>query len=84
MLPSYVFETWFKIDKKFYAKGIQNNGILNHTANKYWENKAFLTSLILRFIFVKTVSIARKYKIPPEVFEIKFLYLVLIKVFAIL
>ena len=72
-----------RLMKNFMQK-VYKTGILDHTANKYWENKAFLTSLILCFIFVKTVSIVRKYKIPPEVFEIKFLYLVLIKVFAIL
>ena len=38
MLPSYLIKTNFKIDKKFNAKGIQNNSIWNHTAKGYWEN----------------------------------------------
>ena len=38
------------IDKKFDAKGIQNNGIWNHTANRYLENKP-LTCPILHFNF---------------------------------
>ena len=53
----------------------------------------FLTCAILRFdlhlqngnIFVKTVFAIRKYdKIPPEFFQIKFSYLILIKTFAII
>ena len=53
----------------------------------------FLTCRILRFdfhlqngnIFVKTVCAIRKYsKIPPELFQIKFSYLILIKIFAII
>ena len=42
MLSSYLFRTDFKIDEKFNAKGIQNNGIWNHTTKGYWENKSFL------------------------------------------
>ena len=94
MLSSYLFKTNFKIDEKFNAKGIQNNGIWNHTAKGYWENKnPFLTCSILCFdfhlqnsnIFVKTVCTIRKYsKIPPELFQIKFSYLKLIKIFAIM
>ena len=53
----------------------------------------FLTCPILHFdfhlqngnIFVKTVCFIRKYnKIPPELFQIKFSYLILIKIFAII
>ena len=53
----------------------------------------FLTCPILRFdfhlqngnIFVKTVCAIRKYsKIPPELFQIKFSYLILIEIFAII
>ena len=53
---------------------------------------SFLTCPILRFdfhlqngnIFVETVSAIRKYnKIPPELFQIEFSYLILIKKFAI-
>ena len=52
----------------------------------------FLTCPILHFdfhlqngnIFVKIVCAIRKYnKIPPELFQIKFSYLILIKIFAI-
>ena len=52
----------------------------------------FLTCPILRFdfhlqngnIFVKTVCAITKYnKIPPELFQIKVSYLILIKIFAI-
>ena len=52
----------------------------------------FLTCPILRFdfhlqndnIFAKIVCAIRKYnKITPELFQIKFLYLILIKIFAI-
>ena len=51
----------------------------------------FLTCPILRFdfhlqngnIFVKTVCAIRKYnKIPPELFQTNFSYLILIKIFA--
>ena len=48
-----------RLMKNFMQK-VYKTGILNHTANKYWENKAFLTCVILHFIFVKTVSIVRK------------------------
>ena len=53
----------------------------------------FQTCPILRFdfhlqnanIFVKTVCTIRKYnKIPPELFQIKFLYFKLVKIFAII
>ena len=53
----------------------------------------YLTCPILRFdfhlqngnIFVKTVCAIRKYnKIPPELFQIKFSYLILIEIFAII
>ena len=53
----------------------------------------FLTCLILRFdfhikngnIFVKIIWAIRKYnKIPPELFQIEFSYLILIKIFAII
>ena len=53
----------------------------------------FQTCPILRFdfhlqngnIFVKTVCAIRKYnKIPPELFQIKFSYLKLVKIFAII
>ena len=53
----------------------------------------FLTCPILRFdfhlqngnIFVKTVSVISKYnKIPPELFQIKFSFLTLVKIFAII
>ena len=55
--------------------------------------RPLLTCSILRFdfhlqngnIFVKTVCAIRKYnKIPPELFQIKFSYLILIKIFAII
>ena len=42
MLSSFLLKTIFKIDEKFNAKGIQNNGIWNYTAKGYWENKPFL------------------------------------------
>ena len=54
---------------------------------------SFLTCPILRFdfhlqdvnIFVKTVCAIMKHnKIPPELFRIKFSYLILIKIFAII
>ena len=57
------------------------------------KRSPFLTCLILRFdfhlqngnIFVKTVCSIRKYsKIPPELFQIKLSYLILIKIFAII
>ena len=41
MLSPYLFKTNFEIDEKFNAKGIQNNGISNHTAKEYWEKKPF-------------------------------------------
>ena len=53
----------------------------------------FLTCPILRFdfhlqndnIFAKIVCAIRKYKkITPELFQIKFLYVILIKIFAII
>ena len=53
----------------------------------------FLTCPILCFdfhlqnsnIFVKTLCAIRKYnKIPPQLFQIKFSYLILIKIFAIM
>ena len=53
----------------------------------------FLTCHILRFdfhlkngnIFVKSICAIRKYnKIPPELFQIEFSYLILIKIFAII
>ena len=40
-LSSYLYKTNFKIGEKFNAKGIQNNGIWNHTAKGYCENKPF-------------------------------------------
>ena len=52
----------------------------------------FLTCPILRFdihlqngnIIVKTICAIRKYsKIPPELFQIKFSYLILIKIFTL-
>ena len=55
------------------------------------KRSPFLTCPILRFdfhlqignIFVKTVGAIRKYsKIPPNLFQIKFSYLILIKIFA--
>ena len=55
--------------------------------------RPLLTCCILRFdfhlqngnIFVKTVCAIRKYnKIPPELFQIKFSYLTLIKIFTII
>ena len=75
MLSSYLLKINFKIDEKFNAKGIQNNGIE--------KINPFLTCPILRFdfhlqngnIFVKTVCAVKKYnKIPPEPFQIKFSY----------
>ena len=35
MSSSYLFKTNFKIDEKLNSKGIQNNGISNHTAKGY-------------------------------------------------
>ena len=93
MLSSYLFKTNFKIDRKFNAKGIQNNGIWSHTAKVYWENQPFLNLPYLSFdfhlqngiIFAKTVCAIREYsKIPSELFEIKFSYLNLVKIFAII
>ena len=57
MLSSYLFKTNFKIDEKFNAKGIQNNGIWNHTAKGYWENKSFFKLPYFAFwlTFIKTV-----------------------------
>ena len=51
------------------AKGIQNNGIWNHTAKGYWGNKPLYNSPNLTFwlsfincnIFVKTICPIRKY-----------------------
>ena len=34
MLSSYLLQTNFRIDEKFNAKGIQNNGIWNHIAKR--------------------------------------------------
>ena len=42
MLPSYLSKTNFKIDEKFNVKGMQNNGIWNHTAKLYREKKPIL------------------------------------------
>ena len=54
-VPSYFFKTNFKIDEKFNAKGVQNNGIWNHTAKGCWENKPFLNLpyFTIRFPFTK-------------------------------
>ena len=41
-MSSHLLKIEFKIDQIFNAKGIQNNGIQNHTRKGYWENKAFL------------------------------------------
>ena len=87
------FKANFKIDEKFNAKGIQNNVAWNHTAKGYWQHSPFLTCPTLRFdfhlqnsnIFVKTVCAVRKYnKIFPELFLVKFWYLILIKIFWII
>ena len=57
------------------------------------KRSPFLTCPILHFdfhlqngnIFLKTVCTIRKYsKIPPQLFQIKFSYLMLIKIFAII
>ena len=57
------------------------------------KRSPFLTCPILRFdfhlqngnIFIKTVCAIRKYsKIPSELFQIKFSYVILIKIFAIM
>ena len=57
------------------------------------KRSSFLTCPIFRFdfhlqngnIFVKTVCAIRKYsKIPQQLFQIKFSYLILIKIFAII
>ena len=42
MLFSHLFIIKFKTDTKFNSKGIQNNGIWNHTAKGYWKNKSFI------------------------------------------
>ena len=42
MLYVYLFKLKLKIDEIFNAKGLQNNGIWNHTAKGYRENKPFL------------------------------------------
>ena len=39
MLSSYLFKTNSKIDEKFNVKGIQNNGIWNHTAGYKMDTK---------------------------------------------
>ena len=65
--PSHLFKPNFKSDGKFNAKGIQNNGTWNHTANGYWENKPFLNllnffdfHLLNGSIVVKAVNAIRK------------------------
>ena len=42
MLSSHLFKTEFKIDEEFNTKGMQNNGIWNHTPKGLWE---ILTSI---------------------------------------
>ena len=79
MFPSYLFKPNFKSDGKFNAKGIQNNGMWNHTANRYWENNPFLNllnffdfHLLNGSIFVKAVNAIRKIKkTPPELPQIE-------------
>ena len=90
-MSSDLFKTNFKIDEKFNAKGIQNNGIWNHTAKGYWENKPFLNRSILPFdvhlqnsnIFAKTVCTVRKFSY-LKFSHVKFSYFMLIKIFAII
>ena len=81
MLFSYLFKTKCKIDEKLDAKGIQNNGIsfLN------LPNFTFRLPFVNGNIFVKTVYSIRKYnKIFLKLLQIKFLYLIFIKIFAII
>ena len=88
-MSSDLFKTNFKIDEKFNAKGIQNNGIWNHTAKGFWENKPFSNCSILPFdvhlqnsnIFAKTVCAVRKFSY-LKFSHVKFSYLMLIKIFA--
>ena len=90
-MSSDLFKTNFKIDEKFNAKGIQNNGIWNHTAKGYWENKPFSNRSILTFdvhlqnsnIFAKTVCAVRKFSY-LKFSHVKFSYLMLIKIFVII
>ena len=42
MLLSYLFKTNFNIDEEVNVKGLQSNGIWNHTAKGYWERKHIL------------------------------------------
>ena len=75
MLFTYFYKTKFTIDEHFNAKGIQNNGIWNHTA-KDLQNKLFLNLPRFRFrlpfkngtILVKTLSTATKYNKIPRAF----------------
>ena len=92
MLPSYSFKTKFKFDEKFNAKGMQNNGIWNHTAKGYWENNPFLNLPFLRFdfhlqngnFFLKTISPIKIHnKTLQGLFQIKNSWLIFIKIFAI-
>ena len=90
-MSSDLFKTNFKIDEKFNAKGIQNNGIWNHTAKGFCENKPFSNCSILPFdvhlqnsnIFAKTVCAVRKFS-HLKFSHVKFSYLMLIKIFAII
>ena len=90
-MSSDLFKTNFKIDEKFNAKGIQNNGIWNHTAKGFWENKPFSNCSILPFdvhlqnsnIFAKTVCTVRKFSY-LKFSHVKFSYLMLIKIFAVI
>ena len=60
-LSSYLFKTNFKIDKTFNAKGIQNNGIWNHTAKEYWENKPYFNFpyFTFRLPFTTVISLQK-------------------------
>ena len=92
-LSSYLFKRNLKIDEKFNAK-VYKTMIFEIMLQKRTEKIChFLNCPILRFdfqlqnsnIFAKTVCAVRKYnKIPPELFQTKFSYLILIKTFAII
>ena len=53
MLSSYLFKTNSKIDEKFNVKGIQNNGIWNHTAGYKMDTKWTFYIQSLKRIFEK-------------------------------
>ena len=92
MFPSYLFKPKFKIDGKFNASGIQTmvfeiilqKGIVKISLLKLAEIFR-LYHLLNGNIFVKTVNAIRKNKkTPSELFQIKFSYLIFIRIFAVI